>query len=574
MAIEDLRASDPGTPIEADVCLVGSGPAGWTIAEELRDSGLRILILESGGLEPEPDSYALNQLDIVGAPFDGGRERNLGGTSHCWGGRCISFDDIDYEVRPWVPFSGWPFGRETIAPYLVRASKHLNADSYGPDGRGPAPDGIAKRPDFDPGLLRSVCWQDPKPVHFGRLFRARQNANLRIIVHATVTHLNTDSSGEHLESVEITDPQGERATVRARVVVLCAGGIENARILLYSNRIIPNGVGNRYDVVGRFLMDHPKEADLLVRFETRDAAQVRALFGPYKLDNARGRHSFAHGLALSPERQRRDGLLNCAAWPFEVKAADDPVEAAKRLVAWPSAQALRDAGLVISQPGMLLRALGARLNDQRVRHKIDQIGFVATCEQRPDCDSRIQLGQRRDRLGLPIAEIDWRISGQERASQAALAQAIAGEFRRLGLPPARPADWVRDGRYEDAVFVGSCHPTGTTRMASDPRCGVVDAECQVHGVEALYAMGSSVFPTGGHANPTLMIVALAVRLARRLKERFSHKDNVRRVRMPSHVLPPDLDQRMRKAAYQRDALSTGVGAASEGERTSQIDPRV
>jgi choline dehydrogenase-like flavoprotein len=567
MTIEDLRSIDAELRIDTDLCLVGSGPAGWTIAEELRESGLRILILESGGFEREPDSDALNQIESVGVPLFNGRDRVLGGTSDNWGGRCISLDDIDYEARPWVPFSGWPFGSEMIAPYLDRASEHLGVGPYGPDGRGPAPDGISTWPDVDRALLRRLCWQiSRKPIRFGRLFLARPNANLRVLVHATVTHLNTGSSGEHLKSIEIADPEGRRAIVRARAVVLCAGGIENARILLYSNRIMPNGVGNSYDVVGRFLMDHPRDPDLIVRLDTRDAARVRAffnLFGPYKRNGAHGRHSLIYGLSLSPERQRRDGLLNCAAWPFEVFASDDPMDAAKRLVMGPRAHALRDARLIISQPGFLLRAVQARLlSEHVVKRKIDRIGFVATSEQRPDPDSRIRLSERRDRLGLPIAEIDWRISAQERASLAALAQSIAREFQRLDLPPAHPADWVRDGRYDDAAFVDSCHPTGTTRMASNPRYGVVNADSQVHDIEGLYVAGSSVFPTGGHANPTLMIVAFAVRLAHHLRERLSTKLNFRpgANRATSHVPTSEAVKPFGEGAKRSSARRPGASA--------------
>src|SRR5271157_263889 len=110
MMIEDASVLDTGAHIETDLCLVGSGPAGWTIAEELRDSGLRILILESGGLEPEQDAESLNQIESVGVPLFNGRNRTLGGTSYAWSGRCVPLDDIDYEARPWVPLSGWPFG--------------------------------------------------------------------------------------------------------------------------------------------------------------------------------------------------------------------------------------------------------------------------------------------------------------------------------------------------------------------------------------------------------------------------------------------------------------------------------
>ena len=203
MAIEDFRAVDTDCPIEADLCLVGSGPAGFAIAEELRDSGLRILILESGGLEPEADAEALDQIECAGVPLFNGRNRILGGTSHTWGGRCLAFDDIDYQGRPWVRFSGWPFGAAAVAPYLDRAGELLGAGPHRADGR--RPDGLAAPPAVDPALLRNVCWlfgrdgASSKPIHFGQHLRTRRDATLRILTHATVTHLNIGASGEHLE---------------------------------------------------------------------------------------------------------------------------------------------------------------------------------------------------------------------------------------------------------------------------------------------------------------------------------------------------------------------------------------
>lgn len=524
MTVEHLPAVDAGSLITADLCLIGSGPAAWTIAEELRNSGLQVLILESGG-QPQPyrgdhvhvDTDGLNEIQNIGVPIYNWRDRVLGGTSTSWSGRCIPLDDIDYEPREWVPFSGWPFGSSVIAPYLNRASEYLGVTPCWRDRCDASPVSISKRANFDPALLRTVWWEEnPNPVRFGPLFLACRNPNLRVLLHATVTQLNMDASGHHLESVEITTPQGKSTTVQARAVVLCAGGIENARILLYSNRIMSNGVGNFYDTVGRFLMDHPRDPGFTLRFDMHDAAEAEALFRDLFWSD-RG----FYGLALSHDLQRRDGLLNCAAWPHVI-CIDDWILAAKRLVRGPRVQAMRDAAIVITRPDFIARALRSRLLGQRVPVEFFyQLGFRVTSEQCPDPNSRIRLSGHRDRLGLPIAEVDWRISSQERASQAALAESIISEFHRLGLPPLYPADWVRNVRHDGGTFADGNHPSGTTRMANNPRCGVVDANCRVHGIERLYIMGSSVFPTGGYANPTLMIVALAVRLAHHLRECLS-----------------------------------------------------
>lgn len=523
MSIDDLRSIDGPAPIETDLCIVGSGPAGWAIAEELRNSGLRIVMLESGGVNLDPATDALNQIEDVGVRLFNGRSRVLGGTSRVWAGRCIPFDDIDYEERPWVPLSGWPFSADTMAPYVDRASEHLGAGPYYEwDERKPLPHTPQPRPNVNPALARSIWWENPAYIDFGQVLTTRRSPNLWVLVRATVTHLNTDPSGRRIQSVEVADADGRRLTVRARAFVLCAGGIENPRLLLCSTRVDPRGLGNAHDAVGRYLMDHPRDFELIARVDLADADRFRRLFGPFKQDSQRGRHEFSYGLALSPRRQRAEGLLNTAAWPFEATADDDPFDAVRRLVKGPRNKALRDATLVATQPGLLARGLRSRLvGKQKVGRKLERIGFLVSSEQTPDPDSRVQLSDRQDWLGLPITRIDWRVNELEARSQAALAQTIADEFGRLGLPPIRLAQWVRDGRYGSANFVDGCHPSGTTRMASDPRHGVVDADCQVHGVDGLYVAGSSVFPTASHANPTLMIVAVAVRLAEHLRQRLS-----------------------------------------------------
>jgi choline dehydrogenase-like flavoprotein len=524
MSINDLRTVDGSRPIETDLCLIGSGPAGWAIAEELKDSGLRILMLESGGHTVEPDTAALNEIEDIGTRLFNGRSRVLGGTSYLWNGRCMPFDDIDYEERPWLPRSGWPFGPETMVPYVNRASEHLAAGPYyNGRTRRPVPRGLVSRPSVDPALMRATWWENPASIQFGQFLTHRRNPNLWVLLRATVTHLNTDPFGRQVQSVEVADAAGRRLTVRARAFVLCAGGIENPRIMLCSNRVSPNGVGNEHDTVGRFLMDHPRDFELIARVDAGDAERFRDLFGPHVMDNERGRHDFIFGYTLSPERQRAEQLLNTAAWPYEVYSPSDPFEAVTRLAKGPRDHVLRDAVIAAAHPALLLKAVRSRRIRQRIRHKVERIGFLVSSEQVPNPDSRVQLGKVKDHLGLPISRVDWRVHELEARSQAALAQSIQSEFARLGLPAIRIADWVRNGNWKDAKFVDGCHPIGTTRMSVRPEDGVVDADCKVHGVDGLYVAGSSVFSTAGHANPTLMILALAVRLADHLRRSMSMK---------------------------------------------------
>lgn len=552
MALNDFRHLDPLVSIAADICIVGSGPAGWTLAEELSDSGLRIVVLESGGVAEsggcagrEHEAHAFNQTEDVGVPLFNGRCRTLGGTPEIipWGNRCIALDDIDYEARPWVPMSGWPVGSAAITPYLDRASQHLGAGPYLPEG---PPDTIGKhKPGVDSGQLHNVCWafgrQDSgDTVRYAQRFRQGPRDHVRVIVNATVTHLNTNAAGDHIESVEIAHPDGHRTTVTARAVVLCAGGVENARILLYSNRQAPGGVGNAHDLVGRYLMDHPRDLEMAVTFDVKHAGTIHRLFGPYMHDAGVGRREYVGGLALSPEAQRREQLLNCAAWPVMTHHDDDPIAAVQRLKRLDRSQAASDLKLAATHPGMVIKGVHAwAVQRQPMRSKYTRIGMFIGSEQLPDPDSRVSLSEHADPLGLPIARTDWRISDLDRRSQAGLAKRIQAEFARLRLPEVRLADWVRDGAYDKAVLSDGCHPTGTTRMSSEARTGVVDPDCQVHGVDGLFVAGSSLFPTAGHANPTLMIVAVACRLADHLKLKVAQRAGPRstvRAATPAGVL--------------------------------------
>ena len=523
MHVVDLRRADRALDIRANLCLIGSGPAGLTIARELRHSGLSILIVESGGLAEEVPS--LSEIENVGEwrSIDQQRVRNriFGGTSHTWSGRCAPLDAIDYEARPWLPSSGWPIGPEEMAPYVRRAAGHLRIDP-GFTAERPRP---LPGPPFDDGVLKDICFQFSEDnvfrdefTRFGPRFLAASAPNTTVLAHASVTHLTTNADGSRIEAVEVSNPEGKHATVRADAVVLAAGGIENARLLLCSNRVVPNGVGNAHDVVGRFLMDHPRCN--LGDFDVRQARAVWDRFGYYRAAVRRGTHLFIDGVGLSEAAQRGERLLNCSAWLDDERAPDDPLEAAKRLVKRRSRDWAGDSRAVLSQPGLVARAVQDRLVHRKVTlHKMQRLGFLCIVEQVPDPDSRIRLGRRKDVLGLPMPSIDWRIGELERLTAIRLGHAAEAEFKRVGLPPPQLVDWVRRRRPDEAQFLDVAHPIGATRMASDPRQGVVDRDGAVHGTDGLFIAGSSVFPTAGHANPTLMIVALAVRLADHLKAR-------------------------------------------------------
>jgi choline dehydrogenase-like flavoprotein len=258
-------------------------------------------------------------------------------------------------------------------------------------------------------------------------------------------------------------------------------------------------------------------------------------------------HMYLHGLVPSKELQARERLSHCAIYMMEERALDDPWDALKRLLRAKSDIPLADLFAVISSPTLFAKGIGRRmlqspLVPQRLKtvalnmiiknfphfavrefqsrglpHKLKGLFIEGISEQRPDPESRITLSTQCDTLGVPMARIDWRIDIESRRSLMRLGHLLATEFSRIGLPMPILDEWVAEHRPEDAVIIDMGHTSGTTRMSNDPHLGVVDANCQVHGVAGLYVAGSSVFPTSGHANPTLMILSLAIRLADRIK---------------------------------------------------------
>lgn len=551
MKIRDIRTLPAGTVIDTELALIGSGPSGLTVAREFAGSRTEVLILESGGIEFDPAIQKLNTVENIGEPglrknspppprgytdafewlndipaFEL-RNRILGGSSHTWVGKCAAFDAMDYAARPWIPFSGWPVTGTDLAPFIDRAGHILNLGPNVYDERLcellHSPPTALK---LDPDLLRPFFWQfsysrgaAKQPMRFAADYGNLDAPNVQILTYATATEIRTDDTAARVVSLEARSGDGSRVIVRPKILVLCAGGIENARLLLASDRLDPKGIGNDRDVVGRYLADHPRT--VLGYFTEDPAGSVQERFGFYGLVGSEKLHYYLHGLALSPRLQEEEGLLNCAAFVAKTHAEDDPWSALRRITHRSTKSVVNDLMAITSSPGMLARGAYSRLVKKRgVAHKFDQMRLECMTEQRPNPDSRITLSARRDKLDIRQARVDWRISTQEIASVARLARTISSEFVRTGLPQPKLADWIAADAPERANFSDMAHPAGTTRMGRSPDTSVVDENAKVHGVEGLYITGSSVFPTPGHANPTLMVVALAVRLADHLKSRL------------------------------------------------------
>ena len=525
----DLQAEMGASFLDCDVCIVGTGPAGCTIARELSNTSLRVTIVESGNFDRQEHVDALNTIENVGRSrvLDQWRVRNrvVGGSSHTWGGRCAPFDAIDFERRDWIPHSGWPFGLDHLNGYLERTMEYLglNFGTGFNDERfwklaGRTPPRTAE----DPQYLLPFFWQASRDdearrdsMRFGRHLLRSLGHNVTLVTNATAVHLNTTETGCAIASIDVASPQGARRRIAASSVVLCAGAIENARLLLSSNTRVEAGVGNQNDLVGRFLMDHPRDT---VGFFPGMSRQLQKRFGSYRIRKKSGQNLFRRGFRLNPHVQRTEGLVNCSAFLRDVAAPDDPWTALIQLLNGPS-HARSNWFKIASHPGLFLRASYNYFVARRpMPHKLERLELVCMCEQVPDPESRITLSANRDRFGMRLSRIDWKSHEVEARTIRRMAELVSQQFARLKEEVPVLDAWIRRNEsFPPGTFLDVAHPMGTTRMSTSPRTGVVNGNCEVHGVRGLFLSGSSVFPTSGHCNPTQMIVALAIRLADFLK---------------------------------------------------------
>ncbi len=516
--------------LQCDVCVIGTGPAGATIARELSHTAVRVTVLESGGPERRAEMDELNEIESIGWPrvMDQWRVRNrvIGGSSVTWSGRCAPLNEIDMQPRDWVPDSGWPFEIGDLIPYYDRSAKYLGLG----EGSGFSDDRVwdyighqRPSPHFDDEKLLSMFWQysrDPsskfEQVRFGRyLTPSGLGPNVTLVTNATVLRVNASESGASVESVEFADKGGRRWKLPVSTVVVCAGGIENARILLASDNVVPHGLGNEHDLVGRYLMDHLRGT--VARFDIKLGQAVLNRLGSSYYSRAVGTNIYHLGMQLSPAVQRSEQLVNCAIWVNSDRTPNDPFEALMRFLRH-EANVYRDLRAILVNRALLFRGLRERYILRRsLPQTVAAVYVQAMCEQVPNRESRVTLTERRDRLAMRIPRIDWRVSDEEPRAMRRATEFMVEQLVRLGLEPPVLEDWVREGAMFPQTFRDVAHPTGTTRMSDDPVRGVVDAQCQVHGVRGLFVAGSSVFPTAGHSNPTHTIVALAIRLADALK---------------------------------------------------------
>jgi choline dehydrogenase-like flavoprotein len=497
--IKDLRDFADVTALDADICIVGAGAAGITLAMQFANTSTQVLLLDGGGLSLEPNSQALYEAENVGLarrPMMRSRLKMFGGATNHWDGRCAPLAPLDFKERDWIPYSGWPIERTDLDPYYDRVNDICD---LGPPVRGSLRERLnIPDPMLDEQKLQLHHWMISPPTRFGGKYLNDLTSakNITVVLHANTTNLQTNAAGSHLEYVEASTLEGKRARFRAKRFVVCCGGIENPRLLLLSNSVEPHGIGNRKGLVGRFFQEHMRSWQFAL--STFTPFSLKKFYNLYASEGS----SFLVGLSLAEAAQKQERMLNCAAMTFfeggDFSAGDAAMRLARNLTGQEPVQHVGDD---------VWSALAE-----------DSTTLVVETEQCPNPDSRISLSTQRDALGLFKSKIDWRLTQLDRHSSATMVKLLAAQWGQSNQARVRMPEWLLDGRDDWATnFKDVGHHIGTTRMADSPERGVVDRNCKVHEVDNLFMAGASVFTTSGHANPTMTIVALALRLADHMK---------------------------------------------------------
>jgi choline dehydrogenase-like flavoprotein len=508
--IHDLLHDSYPVGLVADICIVGAGAAGITLAVESARRGKKILLLEGGGALREESSQQLYDSEIVGLPHRGihtGRIRVKGGTTVRWGGQILELDARDFAPRPGIPESGWPFQKSTLTPFYERA---LTLEGLAKVERSDAAvwrDLGLPFTQFDEleAYLSRWC---PEP-NFARLHHKTlvEHPNLHLWLHASAVELMTE--GEAVTGVRCRTLTGVEGIFRARHYVFALGGIESTRFFLQ-----PRSGGlpwNSSGLLGRHFQDHIDCNAAAV--EPLDPNLFHDLFDPI----------FAHGfkylpkLRLLPQVQAARGTLNIGStMSFEDtgKARWQAKLTIRNLMRGRFSEVTRGniEHTAKHLPMLARQAWRYKVQSRAYSPPEVRIFLRVHCEQEPTSRSSITLTDQRDPLGLLRIRFDWQVS--ERELETIRQYVLVAQQVLAGVARIVPNEDLMSG---NPAFLTRCddsnHHMGGMRMSETDATGIVNTDLRLYGLTNTYVCSSAVFPSSGFSNPTHTLLALALRLS-------------------------------------------------------------
>ena len=501
---------------ETDICIVGSGAAGTTIAKELSNTNLDILVLETGGneLEPEIEELSEGKIDYsdegLSYVLTTTRLRMLGGTTNIWSGCSAPFTELDMQNREWIPYSGWPIARKELDSYYIRAHELLPLGNYDYDADYHQKTYEKKLIPFDgtKGIIHKLFRYSNPPLRFKEIaLELKNHPRVTFLLHAHCVDFDTDENDRVVNSVDVTNFRGWKGNVKAKTFIIAAGGIDNAKVLLNTEKDGKPAIGNRNDQVGRYFMEHPHITCAFIT-GTNNNEWAKDYIQHHVNEKTGKKKSSAFWFSVGPsdDAQREHKIANFGA-SFD-RVSDEKKEKHK----FPSFANYDFFKTLDNSPKITNNISG--LNPESAQMAM----IYCRMEQSPNPNSRVYLSDEKDALGLRKVALHWHMTELDKRTAKISTKLIAEEVGRLSYGRVKLADWqVDNSPWNKVPPLWACHHMGTTRMGNNKKTSVVDANCKVHDVENLYVAGASVFPTSSYVNPTLNLTTLAIRLADHLK---------------------------------------------------------
>jgi choline dehydrogenase-like flavoprotein len=508
---KDLRYISSESTLTYDICIVGTGPAGISVAKQLLGTGHRIVMLESGGELPESKYQQLNKGENSGPSFlslDASRLRCFGGASKLWAGYCSPFKSDEFDKKSFIPLSGWPISLDDLKIYYKQAAKMLGISYkkfYSKDYFQNTFDGISfKEFDRDNSFLSGNVFQvsNAKNRDFGEKYKTdfKSSVNTDVIFHSTVTELNLNSTGRDVQSVLIADLDGNKATIKAKIFVLACGALENPRILLASNKHYKNGIGNINGFVGSCFMSHPGVSNVGEIHKT----SLEECISKDKYDD-----SYIVRFEMSSRERSKQKVLRHLLSISQYRDLTNPRTYISGRVFSEFDKLVDNFNFVSS-----VKKTACRINGE---YSSKLWNLTVALEQPPRLSNNLRLHASHDDLGMPKINMYWDdISKIERDTVIKSVKTMARELGITNIGRIKFKSELLTGKsykINDPVN----HHIGTTRMSNDSETGVVDKNCKVFGISNLYVAGSSAFATSSVVNPTYTIIAMSLKLGEYLK---------------------------------------------------------
>lgn len=504
----DARHLENNSVIEGDICIVGAGAAGISMALEFMNTPYKVILLEGGGFEYDDKVQELYEGKTTGQhyfPLKSIRLHYFGGTTGHWAGWCAEFDEIDFKKRDWIPLSGWPITLNDVKPFYPRAQKYVEVENgdFTVDYWHEKDNTLQPFP-LNENKVWSKMWQFSPPTRFGNKYKDAivKAKNIHLYTYANLVDITANENVSEIKSVTVKNYADKQHTVKAKHFILACSSVQNARILLAANKQAPKGLGNDNDHVGRYFMEHLeiKTSSLWLA----DPADVKLYMVEFGVTKARAE------LAISEQMQTKYKTLNGT-------SSLSPLEIAQNQAAFIEVWTNEKDAMNKTLKKLHSDSSNTKLN---IPKGFKAYQLFTRMEQSPNPNSRVTLDTEKDSLGMPRAQLNWQLTPLEKHSLRMINSVIGQEVGRASMGRVKLYDYLQDEADETwpSFTGGGWHHMGTTRMSADPRQGVVDENCKVHNIANLHVAGASCYVTAGAVNPTLTLIALTIRLSDHLKK--------------------------------------------------------